>query len=169
MNSNTNIVLIGMPAVGKSTVGLILAQTLNYAYVDTDIMIMDKEGRSLHEIIDQEGLARFCHIEEELVQSIHAEHTVISTGGSVVYGKKAMEHLKRHGFLVYLTADLDLLLSRLSDPAKRGVVRKPGQTLSSLLDERDRLYRSYADIIVVCPGGELPEVTAARVLQSIPV
>lgn len=167
MNSNTNIVLIGMPAVGKSTVGRLLAHSLGYGFLDTDALIVERQGLPLHDIIDQKGLRSFCGIEEQCVLSIRARRTVISTGGSVVYGRKAMSHLKACGRVVYLAADLALLLSRFSDPEKRGVVRKPGQTLSSLLDERDRLYRHYADLIVPCPGGETPEMTAARIIETL--
>ncbi|MBU1167977.1 MAG: shikimate kinase [Proteobacteria bacterium] len=169
MNTHNNIVLIGMPAVGKSTVGLILARTLNYNFLDTDTFIQEQEGTALSDIIDKKGINGFCRIEETHVLSIQANHTVISTGGSVVYGKRAMEHLKANGCIVYLTADISLLMSRLSDPEKRGVIRKPGQTLESLLAERDRLYKSYADIVVICPEGDIPEVTASRVLVSLDV
>lgn len=168
MESHTNIVLIGMPAVGKSTVGRILSETLNYAFLDTDTYIREKEGRELHEIIEAVGLEGFCRCEENHVLSIHVTHSVISTGGSVVYGEKAMAHLKEDGLIVYLQADLRVLMSRFSDPEKRGVVRKKGQSLESLLEERDRLYRTYADLIVFCPAGDIPEVTAARVLEKLP-
>jgi shikimate kinase len=163
MDTDTNITLIGMPGVGKSTVGRLLARDLGWAFLDTDALIVEKEGMDLHDIIDRAGLDAFCAIEEQVVLGIRARRTVISTGGSVVYGDRAMAHLKRLGTVIYLAADLDLLLSRFSDPDSRGVVRKPGQTLASLLAERDRLYRRYADRIVACPGGELPEATAARV------
>lgn len=169
MESFPNIVLIGMPAVGKSTVGHILAQTLAYDYLDTDALIEAKEGRSLSDIISLEGLAGFCAIEEKIVRGIDVHRTVISTGGSVVYGNHAMVHLKKIGVLIYLNADLDLLVSRLKNPTQRGVVQKPGQTFDMLLSERHKLYSRYADIIVDCPPGDIPEVTAARVIEKLSI
>ncbi|GAB6097355.1 homoserine kinase [Desulfatiferula olefinivorans] len=162
MNLTTNIVLIGMPGVGKSTVGRLLAHDLGWDFLDTDALIVEKEGMALHDIIDRVGLSAFCTAEERAVLGIRARRTVISTGGSVVYGSSAMAHLKRLGTVIYLAADLDLLLTRFSDPDSRGVVRKPGQSLSSLLAERDLLYRRYADLILACPGGESPAATLAR-------
>lgn len=167
MESQSNIILIGMPAVGKSTVGRILAETLALSFMDTDEYITERDGRDLHAIIADEGLDGFCRREEEYVLSIRAENTVISTGGSVVYGERAMAHLKSLGRVVYLRADLDLLLSRLADPEKRGVVRKPGQDFQSLLGERDILYRRYADLVVDCPRGDAPQTTAGRVLGQL--
>lgn len=169
MDTFSNIVLIGMPAVGKSTVGRVLAQTLAYDYLDTDTLIETGEGRSLSDIIELEGLEHFCAIEEKHVMSIDVQRTVISTGGSVVYGNLAMVHLKKFGLLVYLKADLSLLINRLKNPTQRGVVQKPGQTLESLLEERHRLYCRYADLIVECPPNDIPEVTAARVLEQLPL
>jgi shikimate kinase len=167
MNTTSNIILVGMPAVGKSTVGRILAETLSLSFMDTDEYIRKRDGRDLHTIITEEGLDGFCRHEEEYVLSIRAEKTVISTGGSVVYGERAMAHLKTLGRVIYLRADLDLLLSRLEDPEKRGVVRKPGQDFQSLLEERDILYRRYADLVVDCPSGDAPHTTAARVLRHL--
>lgn len=169
MDSLANIVLIGMPAVGKSTVGFILSQTLAYDFLDTDALIEKREGRTLAAIIAQEGLDGFCAVEEKHVMSIDAKRTVISTGGSVVYGNHAMVHLKSSGILVYLKADLILLINRLKNPTDRGVVQKPGQSVESLLEERHTLYSRYADIIVECPPRELPEVTAARVLERLSI
>lgn len=168
MNLRTNIVLIGMPAVGKSTVGKILSETLSYDFLDTDDFILEKEKRSLHDIISEKGLKEFCRIEESHVSSIDVRHTVISTGGSVVYGPCAMAHLSANGFIVYLAAGLSVLKGRIGDLEERGVVLKPNQTLDSLFNERDRLYRHYADTMVHCPDGDTPEITAARVLRMLP-
>lgn len=167
MKTDTNIILIGMPAAGKSTVGRTLAETLSLAFMDTDTYIGEREGLTLHEIIAREGLAGFCRKEEEHVLTLRPMGTVIATGGSVVYGERAMVHLKSLGVVVYLRADLDLLLSRLDDPEKRGVVRKPGQSFQSLLEERDILYLRYADRVVDCPEGESPTTTAARVIRCL--
>lgn len=141
-----NIVLIGMPGVGKSTVGVILAKMIGYQFIDADLLIQKQEGKLLHEIIAEKGTDGFIEIEERVNASIEASHTIIATGGSVVYGKKAMEHLSRIGTVVYLRVPYDTLEKRLEDIKGRGVVLKEGQTLRTLYDERTPLYEKYADI-----------------------
>lgn len=141
-----NIVLIGMPGVGKSTVGVILAKMIGYQFIDADLLIQKQEGKLLHEIIAEKGTDGFIEIEERVNASIEASHTIIATGGSVVYGKKAMEHLSRIGTVVYLKVPYDTLEKRLEDIKGRGVVLKEGQTLRTLYDERTPLYEKYADI-----------------------
>lgn len=141
-----NIVLIGMPGVGKSTVGVILAKMIGYQFIDADLLIQKQEGKLLHEIIAEKGTDGFIEIEERVNASIEASHTIIATGGSVVYGKKAMEHLSRIGTVVYLKVPYDTLEKRLEDIKGRGVVLKEGQTLWTLYDERTPLYEKYADI-----------------------
>lgn len=141
-----NIVLIGMPGVGKSTVGVILAKMIGYQFIDADLLIQKQEGKLLHEIIAEKGTGGFIEIEERVNASIEASHTIIATGGSVVYGKKAMEHLSRIGTVVYLKVPYDTLEKRLEDIKGRGVVLKEGQTLRTLYDERTPLYEKYADI-----------------------
>ena len=141
-----NIVLIGMPGVGKSTVGVILAKMIGYQFIDADLLIQKQEGKLLHEIIAEKGTDGFIEIEERVNASIEASHTIIATGGSVVYGKKAMEHLSRIGTVVYLKVPYDTLEKRLEDIKGRGVVLKEGQTLRTLYDERTPLYDKYADI-----------------------
>ena len=141
-----NIVLIGMPGVGKSTVGVILAKMIGYQFIDADLLIQKQEGKLLHEIIAEKGTEGFIEIEERVNASIEASHTIIATGGSVVYGKKAMEHLSRIGTVVYLKVPYDTLEKRLEDIKGRGVVLKEGQTLRTLYDERTPLYEKYADI-----------------------
>ena len=141
-----NIVLIGMPGVGKSTVGVILAKMIGYQFIDADLLIQKQEGKLLHEIIAEKGTDGFIEIEERVNASIEASHTIIATGGSVVYGKKAMEHLSRIGTVVYLKVRYDTLEKRLEDIKGRGVVLKEGQTLRTLYDERTPLYEKYADI-----------------------
>ena len=141
-----NIVLIGMPGVGKSTVGVILAKMIGYQFIDADLLIQKQEGKLLHEIIAEKGTDGFIEIEESVNASIEASHTIIATGGSVVYGKKAMEHLSRIGTVVYLKVPYDTLEKRLEDIKGRGVVLKEGQTLRTLYDERTPLYEKYADI-----------------------
>ena len=141
-----NVVLIGMPGCGKSTIGVVLAKVVGARFIDADLLIQKQEGKLLHEIIAEKGTDGFIEIEERVNASIEASHTIIATGGSVVYGKKAMEHLSRIGTVVYLKVPYDTLEKRLEDIKGRGVVLKEGQTLRTLYDERTPLYEKYADI-----------------------
>ena len=143
-----NIVLIGMPGVGKSTVGVILAKTIGMNFVDTDLVIQEKEKKLLREIIAEKGVDGFLNTEETIVGNVDVSNSVIATGGSVVYGKKAMQHLKDIGTVVYLKLSLEAVSARLSDIKGRGVVLKPGQTFEALYDERVKLYADYADITI---------------------
>lgn len=152
-----NITLIGMPGVGKSTIGKLLAEKLGYQFIDSDHLIEEKEGRSLSRIIDEEGEDCFLEIENRVNSEIKASNTVIATGGSAVYGKEAMEHFKEIGIVVYLYCSFDVLDSRLSDLHARGVVLRPGQTLYDLFAERTILYDKYADIVVNADGVEIEE------------
>lgn len=143
-----NIVLIGMPGVGKSTIGVILAKVLGYQFIDSDLLIQKQEKRLLKEIIADEGIQRFIAIENEVNAAIEAEHTVIATGGSVVYGRAAMEHLAEIGIIVYLQLSYNPLSARLNNIKGRGVILKEGQDLQDLYEERIPLYERYADIII---------------------
>lgn len=143
-----NIVLIGMPGVGKSTVGVVLAKVLGYRFVDADLVIQEEEGKLLHEIIKDVGTDGFIEVENRVNSRIEASHAIIATGGSVVYGKEAMEHLKEIGTVIYLKLPYEILNMRLSDIKGRGVVLRPGQTLQDLYEERVPLYEKYADITV---------------------
>ncbi len=145
---NNNIVLIGMPGVGKSTVGVILAKVLGYQFVDADLVIQKEEGKLLHEIIAEVGTEGFIAVENRVNSNICVEKSVIATGGSVVYGKEAMEHLKEIGTVIYLRLPYEELQKRLHDIKGRGVVLKDGQTLKDLYEERIVLYEKYADIVV---------------------
>ena len=155
---NDNIILIGMPTSGKSTVGVILAKILGYNFIDSDIVIQEKEGRKLSAIIETEGVDGFINIENRVNAGIDAEKTVIATGGSVVYGEEAMMHYKNIGKVVYLKIDMDVLSKRLRDVKQRGVVMKEGQTISSLYNERCELYEKYADIIIDEKNNSMEEV-----------
>ena len=148
-NSNNNIILIGMPASGKSTLGVILAKVLGYKFIDSDILIQQQQDRKLSRIIEEDGIDKFLEIENDVNASIETQRTVIATGGSAVYGNKAMEHFKKIGKVVYLHVDIDLLERRLSDIKQRGVVIRPGQTFEQLYNERMALYKKYADITIV--------------------
>lgn len=143
-----NIVLIGMPGCGKSSLGVVLAKALGYRFIDSDLLIQEREKRLLSEIIEQDGLDGFKKIEEQVNASIAVSKTVIATGGSVVYGPEAMKHLEEIADIVYLKLPLEEIDSRLGDLNQRGVAVKPGQTLEDLYEERVPLYEKYADIIV---------------------
>lgn len=161
-----NIVLIGMPGVGKSTVGVILAKMIGYQFTDADLLIQKQEGKLLQEIIAEKGTDGFIEIEERVNASIEASHTIIATGGSVVYGKKAMEHLSCIGTVVYLKVPYDTLEKRLEDIKGRGVVLKEGQTLRTLYDERTPLYEKYADIEISEDGLNV-EQTVEKLLERL--
>ncbi len=153
-----NIILIGMPASGKSTVGVILAKILGYNFIDADIVIQKKENRKLSEIIETEGIDGFIDIENRINSEIEAEKSVISTGGSVVYGKEAMEHYKNIGTVIYLKVEMDVLTKRLKNVKQRGVVMREGQSLISLYNERSVLYEKYADLTIEEGNGTIEDV-----------
>ena len=161
-----NIVLIGMPGVGKSTVGVILAKVLGYQFIDADLVIQEKEKRLLREIIAEEGTEGFIQVENRINASIEAHHAIIATGGSVVYGKEAMEHLKKIGTVVYLEVAYPVLEKRLADIRGRGVVLREGQTLRDLFSERTPLYESYADIRISETGLDV-EQTVQQIVDRI--
>lgn len=160
-----NIVLIGMPGVGKSTVGVILAKVMGYQFIDADIVIQQQEGRLLHEIIEEEGTEGFIQVENRVNASLSASHAIIATGGSVVYGKEAMEHLREIGTVVYLEVSFPVLEKRLADIKGRGVVLKEGQNLYDLYLERTPLYESYADIRISETGLDIEQTVEQIVSQ----
>jgi len=155
-----NIILIGMPAVGKSTVGVILAKILGYKFIDTDLVIQETENRLLSEIILSEGIDGFIETENRIVSQIDARKSVIATGGSVVYGEKAMKHLTENGIAVYLELEYNELKKRLSNISNRGVVIRKEQNLSELFKERSSLYEKYADIVINENDCSIEETTA---------
>lgn len=161
-----NIVLVGMPGVGKSTVGVILAKILGYRFIDTDLLIQESEGRLLKEIIASEGIDGFIEIENKVNSQINAEKSVIATGGSVVYGREAMEHLCEIGTVIYLSLDYKKLRYRLGNIKNRGVVIRDGQKLIDLYNERVPLYVKYADIIIDENGCNI-EKTIDRILEEL--
>jgi len=165
MQKKTNIVLLGMPGSGKSTVGVLLAKRLGKRFVDTDLLIQEQEGRLLSEIIKEEGIDRFIEIENRVNASVMAENSVIAPGGSAIYGAEAMEHFKEIGEIVYLKLSYRSVARRLGDLTKRGVVFRPGQSLKELYKERCPLYEKYADYVVECDGKEIGEALEAVRLQ----
>ena len=144
----SNIVLIGMPASGKSTIGVILAKLLGYDFVDTDLLIQRQTGSLLSEIITEKGIEAFLAAEEAACLSLKTENTVIATGGSAVYSEASMAKLKSLGTIVYLEVDVNTLQLRLDDVRGRGVVLRDGQTLYDLYAERTPLYNKYADLTI---------------------
>ena len=155
-----NVVLIGMPGAGKSTVGVVLAKKLGYRFIDSDLVIQDETGKMLHEIIAEQGTDGFLKVEEEINASLDCHRTVIATGGRVIYGPKAMEHLREIGNVIYLRLSLDAIAERLGDLNERGVVLKDGQTLQDLYHERVPLYEKYADITMDCEQKMIREIVA---------
>lgn len=145
-----NVVLIGMPGAGKSTIGVLLAKSLSRPFLDTDIHIQIEEGQSLQNLIAQRGISAFVTLEEVHVQSLSCEGHVIATGGSVVYGPKAMARLQASGLIVFLDLALGFLEERIEDMEARGVVMAPGQDLRALYEERRPLYLKYADMRIDC-------------------
>lgn len=160
-----NIILIGMPGAGKSTVGVVLAKKLGYRFVDSDLVIQDKYGKLLHELIEENGVEGFWKIENDVNASLDTQKSVIATGGSAVYGTEAMEHLRQIGTVVYLQLPYEEVAERLGDLNARGVTLMPGQTLVDLYEERIPLYEKYAHIVVECSGKMLREVVAEVVQQ----
>ncbi len=161
-----NIVLIGMPASGKSTAGVILAKMLGMDFVDTDLVIQQREKALLRDLIEEYGVAGFMEREEKAVLSVSPVNTVIATGGSVVYSEKAMRHLSSIGTVVYLKVAEDELLRRLHDIRERGVVLKDGETFKEMFDSRSILYERYADITIE-EGSAGIEATLSEMLKEL--
>lgn len=161
-----NIVLIGMPGCGKSTVGVLLAKALGMSFVDTDVVLQAKEGRKLQEMIDEIGVDAFLQTEEEAILRLRCEKTVIATGGSVVYGRRAMAHLHAHGRVIYIRLPYQEIERRLSNLATRGVTLREGQTLRALYDERVPLYEAQADAVLDAANQPI-ERTLERLVRLI--
>ena len=159
-----NIILIGMPGVGKSTLGSALAEKLKYDFIDTDILIEEKAGKSIPQIIKENGIDKIMQIENEVNTNIKVEKSIIATGGSVVYGKTAMCNLKKIGKIIYLKQDFETINKRIENVEERGVILKKNQTLKDLYNERTPLYEKYADIII--EEGELSIEETLQVLLN---
>lgn len=155
-----NIILIGMPGAGKSTVGVVLAKKKGCRFLDSDLLIQEKYDALLHELIAKYGIERFLKIEEEVNVSIDVKRTVIATGGSVIYGRKAMEHFKESGTIVYLKLSCETIRERLGDLHERGVTLLKGQTLEELYRERIPLYEKYADVAIDCEKKSIREIVS---------
>lgn len=166
LHEKSNIVLIGMPGCGKSTVGVMLAKLKAYDFIDTDLLIQSSEQRTLQDIVDSEGHQSLRKIEEKVLLSLDLKHHVIATGGSAVYSEAAMAHLTSTGTIVFLDVDLATLEARVYNYRTRGLAKRPEQSLADLFDERAKLYTAFAEITVNC--SDLTQETAcSRVLAEL--
>ncbi len=156
----TCVILIGMPGAGKSTVGVVLAKRLGMRFVDSDLVIQERHGKLLHELIEENGAEGFLEIENTVNSELSPRNAVIATGGSAVYGREAMEHFSRIGRIVYLELPYEEIEERLGDLNARGVPLKPGQSLRDLYEERVPLYERYAHHTISCHGKALREIVA---------
>lgn len=161
-----NLIFIGMPAVGKSTVGVVVAKRLGMKFIDTDLLIQEQEKKLLREIIADVGEDGFLKIENQVNRDLNVENAVISPGGSVVYCEEAMQHYKEIGTVVYLKVSYQTIKRRIRDPRKRGVVLREGQTFRDLYEERIKLFEKYADI-TICEDGCRIEQTIEAVLSEV--
>lgn len=153
-----NIIFIGMPGVGKSTIGVVLAKNLGMSFMDSDLVIQEQEGCRLHELIDAHGVDGFLEIENRVNASLNPVNTIIATGGSAVYCKDAMEHFREIGVICYLKLSYEGICDRLGDLGQRGVVLKDGQSLKDLYEERTPLYEQYAHVTIECENKNIREI-----------
>lgn len=160
VNGRENIVLIGMPACGKSVTGVVLAKSLQMNFLDTDLLIQETAGKGLQDIINEDGMESFKQLEEEVLCDVQATHTVIATGGSAVYYPKAMEHLKKLGRIVYIHVSVETILQRLNNITTRGVAMSRDQGIAELYEERKPLYEKYAEVTAESGDGSMEETVA---------
>ncbi len=166
MINKKNIILIGMPAVGKSTVGILLAKKKGYDFIDTDILIQSGENKTLAQIIANIGVKQFLGLEQNYLMSINCTKHVIATGGSAIYSMEGMSHLSENGVIIYLEISLNNLKQRLSALDSRGVVRAPGQDIASLYEERAPLYDKFANIKIEC-GCLTPDQVLSKIINAL--
>ena len=153
-----NVILVGMPACGKSTIGVVLAKTMNKWFVDTDLSIQQREGRTLQDIINEHGNEYFHQLEEQILLETNVKNCVIATGGSAIYFDRAMEHFKENGKIVYIKVSLDTILERLNNIKTRGVTLGKGQTIEDLYKQRVPLYEKHADIVIEAENLHIEEI-----------
>ncbi len=164
--NNRNIILIGMPGSGKSTIGVILAKLLSMSFIDTDVLIQAQEGRSLQDIVDKQGYLALRAIEEKVILGLVCNNHVIATGGSAVYSEQAMTHLKKNGVVVFLNVCLETIKERIHDIGTRGLAKRPDQSLDDLFAERSALYRKYADVTIDC-AEQTHEKACAKIIGEM--
>lgn len=165
MELERNIVLVGMPGSGKSTVGVILAKQMARDFVDTDVVIQVAQGRTLQQIVDSDGYLALRQIEEQIILGLNCRNHVIATGGSAVYSDRAMQHLRSDGTIIFLDVSTATLKSRVADYSTRGLARRPDQTLDDLFRERLALYHRYADVTIACDTLNHEQV-CQRIIES---
>lgn len=161
-----NIVLIGMPGAGKSTIGVVLAKTLGMRFLDTDLVIQERENQLLQTIIDQDGMDAFLSAEAAAVLSVEGQNMIIATGGSVVYSEAAMEHLKSLGPVVYLDVSYEEINRRINNITTRGIAIREGATLKDVYEERLPLYDNFLDIRIECDGLAV-EAIIGKIVEKI--
>lgn len=167
VNSKHSVILIGMPGVGKSTLGVLLAKELGLEFVDTDLYIQTREGKTLQEIMDASGYLALREVEAQVLQELNfTSPKVVATGGSAVYSPEGMAHLAAHGHVVYLSLTLDALRGRIHNYEQRGIARAPGQSFESLMEERTTLYKRYADIEINCQG-QAPQQSLMAIIEQL--
>ena len=166
VSGRENIVLIGMPACGKSVTGVVLAKSLQMGFLDTDLLIQEAAGKGLQEIINEDGMDAFKALEEQVLCQVDVTHTVIATGGSAVYYPKAMKHLKKLGRIVYIHVSVETILERLNNITTRGVAMSEDQDIAGLYEERKPLYESFAEITAASGNGSM-EDTVADVIEKV--
>lgn len=164
----SNIVLIGMPGSGKSTVGVLLAKESAKNFVDTDLVIQIAEGRPLQHIVDAEGYLALRRIEEQTLLNLHFRNTVVATGGSAAYSDPAMHHLKTDALVVFLNVQLATLRKRVHNFDTRGIARRPEQSFEDLFEERYQLYTRYADL-TLASDTHTPEETVGAILGELKI
>lgn len=158
-----NLIFVGMPGSGKSTVGVLIAKRLGLGFLDTDLLIQQETGRTLQDIVDKDGYAALRETEEKVLLNVDVQSHVISTGGSAVYSDSAMAHLRTGGTVVFLDISLDTVIARIGDYSLRGISKRPGQSLLELYEERSALYSRYADLTIPGDGLNQEQVCDALV------
>lgn len=165
VSNHDSVILIGMPGAGKSTIGVLLAKELGLGFLDTDLSIQLREGKTLQSILDESDYLNLRRIEEEVLLATDCHGLVVATGGSAVYSEKAMAHLKACGPVVYLDVPVEVLRRRIHNYDSRGIARRPEQSFAELFDERTALYRRYADLTLRCidhlPGEVVDDIASA--------
>lgn len=162
-----NVILIGMPGCGKSTVGVILAKSLGFSFIDTDLLICEKYGKKLQSLINEKGIDEFLEIEGQTGFELDCKNTVVATGGSMVMSERAMKHLKALGKVVYIDVSLEELKKRITNMTTRGIVFKSGETIDDIFKTRTPLYKKYADLTVTVLENGTLESTVANIVSCL--